>query len=40
MIDAMIFYDGPCLLGGELPANRKWVITPVINGIFVGLIHL
>jgi hypothetical protein len=22
------------------PTNRKWVITPVINGIFVGLIHL
>ena len=21
------------LLGGELPTNRKWVITPVINGI-------
>ena len=21
------------------PTNRKWVIIPVINGIFVGLIH-
>ena len=21
------------------PTARKWVITPVINGIFVGLIH-
>ena len=22
------------------PTARKWVITPVINGMFVGLIHL
>ena len=22
------------------PTARKWVITPVINGIFVGLIHI
>ena len=21
------------LLGGEPPTNRKWVITPIINGI-------
>jgi hypothetical protein len=42
--DFFWFFEGEkkepeTILGGSSHA-RKWVITPVINGIFVGLIHL
>ena len=28
--DVSTYHDATCLLGGKLPTNRKWVITPVI----------